>query len=47
MYGLGAHSAAGPDKGGFARTDVARRNFELSKPWLVKRGLCEPDDSGN
>ncbi len=40
MYSLGAHTAAGPDAGGFARTDVARRNFERSKPWLLKRGLC-------
>jgi len=45
MYGLDAHSMAAPEKGGFARTDVARRNFERSKPWLVKRGLCEPDES--
>ncbi len=46
MFGLGAHSGARPDKGGFARTDVARKNFALSKPWLVKQGLCEPDISG-
>ena len=46
MYGLGAHSAAGPEEGGFARTRVARRNFERSKPWLIKQRLCEPDDSG-
>jgi len=24
---------------GFARTDIARRNFEIAKPWLSKRGL--------
>ena len=45
MYGFGAHSTDSPDKGGFARTDVARKNFTLSKPWLIKRGLCEPDSS--
>ena len=45
MYGLSAHSGVHPDEGGFARTDVARRNFVLSKPWLVKQGLCEPDPS--
>jgi hypothetical protein len=39
MYGLGAHTQAGPDKGGFARTNVAAKNFVLSKPWLAKRGL--------
>lgn len=46
MYGLGAHSSAGPEGGGFARTDVARRNFAQSRPWLVKQGLCEPEASG-
>jgi enoyl-CoA hydratase len=46
MYGLGAHSSARPEGGGFARTDVARRNFARSKPWLVKQGLCKPDASG-
>lgn len=39
MYGLGAHTAAKPDAGGFARTDIARRNFESAKPWLSRRGL--------
>ncbi len=39
MFGLGAHSAAGPGEGGFARTDIARRNFELSKSWLARRKL--------
>lgn len=42
MYSLGAHTAAGPDAGGFARTDVARRNFQQSKQWLTGRGLWEP-----
>jgi hypothetical protein len=47
MYGLGAHSSAGPEGGGFARTDVARRNFARTRPWLAKQGLCdEPDLSG-
>jgi enoyl-CoA hydratase len=39
MLGLGAYSAAKPDEGGFARTSIARRNFELAKPWLSRRGL--------
>jgi enoyl-CoA hydratase/carnithine racemase len=46
MFGLGAHSSAGPEGGGFARTDVARRNFAHSKPWLLRQGLCKPDVSG-
>jgi enoyl-CoA hydratase len=40
MYGLGAHSNATPEQGGFARTVVARKNLESSRPWLVRRGLC-------
>ena len=39
MFGLGAHTSAKPDEGGFARTGIARRNFELTKPWLSKRSL--------
>ena len=39
MYGLGAHTAAKPEEGGFARTGIARRNFELAKPWLSSKGL--------
>jgi enoyl-CoA hydratase len=39
MYGLGAHTAAKPGEGGFARTDIARKNLELAKPWLSRRGL--------
>jgi enoyl-CoA hydratase len=39
MYGLGAHTAARPEDGGFARTKIARRNFELAKNWLRKRNL--------
>jgi enoyl-CoA hydratase len=39
MYGLGAHSGAGPDQGGFARTNIAKKNFEHAKPWLESIGL--------
>ena len=39
MFGLGAHTAAKPEEGGFARTGIAQRNFELTKSWLSKRGL--------
>jgi enoyl-CoA hydratase len=39
MYGLGAHTAAKPEDGGFARTKIARKNFEAARPWLKKRGL--------
>jgi len=39
MYGLGAHTAAKPEEGGFARTGIARKNFELTKAWLIKQGL--------
>ena len=39
MFGLGAHSAAKPEEGGFARTGIARRNFELTKPWLSRQEL--------
>jgi enoyl-CoA hydratase len=39
MFGLGAHTAAKPEEGGFARTGIARRNFELAKEWLSRRGL--------
>ena len=37
MFGLGAHSAAKPEEGGFARAGIARRNFELTKPWLSRQ----------
>jgi enoyl-CoA hydratase len=43
MYGLGAHSDAAPEKGGFARTGIARQNFERSRTWLARQGLCAPD----
>ena len=43
MVGLLAEELASPDQGGFARTDVARRNFESSKPWLEKRGLIRSE----
>lgn len=39
MSSMGARSMAEPSKGGFARTDVAKRNFELSRTWLEKAGL--------
>jgi len=39
MVGLHAGELAAPDRGGFARTDVAKRNFERSEPWLEKAGL--------
>ena len=32
---------ASPEEGGFARTKVAKKNFELSLPWLRKAGLSE------
>ncbi len=39
MVGLHAGELARPDQGGFARTDVAKRNFERSNPWLERAGL--------
>ena len=45
MVGIGAEAIPSPDQGGFARTHVARKNFDLSKPWLVKRGLHAPDQN--
>jgi hypothetical protein len=32
-------SMAPPSEGGFARTNVAKKNFEASLPWLEKAGL--------
>jgi enoyl-CoA hydratase len=43
MYGLGARSDAAPGQGGFARTDVARQNFERSRAWLASQGFCAPE----
>jgi len=40
MVGLHAGELARPDQGGFARTDIARKNFESSKPWLERAGLA-------
>lgn len=40
MLGLGAHSDATPEQGGFARTQIARKNLESSRPWLARKGLC-------
>lgn len=45
MYGLGAHSDATPAEGGFARTGLARRNFESSRPWLARRGYCKKPET--
>ena len=39
MVGMRTKDPAKPDEGGFARTDVARKNFALSRPWLKKAGL--------
>jgi len=43
MVGLHVEKIASPDEGGFARTDIAKKNFELSKPWLEKMGLSVKD----
>lgn len=45
MYGLGAHSSATPEQGGFARTGIARQNLEHSRPWLAQQGFCKPGGS--
>jgi len=37
MQGLETKTVNHPQDGGFARTDVAMKNFELSTPWLVAR----------
>lgn len=34
MMGLGARDLPRPSEGGLARTDMAKKNLELSKPWL-------------
>ncbi len=39
MVGLHPAELARPDQGGFARTDIAKRNFESSEPWLERAGL--------
>ena len=36
MLGLGKSESKKEVKGGFARTDVAMENFELTKPWLER-----------
>ena len=41
MVGTRATLPAKPSEGGFARTDMAKRHFELSRPWLKKAGLDE------
>jgi enoyl-CoA hydratase len=45
MVGLHAEEIGKPDQGGFARTDLAQRNFERSRPWLEKEGLTPPVSS--
>jgi enoyl-CoA hydratase len=32
-----------PSQGGFARTNIAKKNFELSLPWLKKTGLSRKE----
>jgi enoyl-CoA hydratase len=39
MISLLAEELPSPDEGGFARTDVAKRNFASSEPWLEQVGL--------
>jgi enoyl-CoA hydratase len=39
MVGMRTKEMAKPEQGGFARTDVARKNFELSRLWLKKAGF--------
>ena len=39
MAGTRTKLSARPSEGGFARTDVAKKNFEISRPWLKKAGL--------
>jgi len=34
MQGLEAQAHTPPSAGGYAQTDVAKRNYELAKPWL-------------
>lgn len=34
MQGLRKGEVAAPQQGGYARTDVAKKNLELSRPWL-------------
>lgn len=47
MEGLQVKEPARPSKGGFARTDVARKNFELTRPWLkaIQRDLPDAGTS--
>ena len=32
-------ATAPPSQGGFARTNIAKKNYQLSLPWLKKAGL--------
>jgi enoyl-CoA hydratase len=39
MVGLSAEDIPSPDQGGFARTNIAKKNLSLSSDWLKKAGL--------
>ena len=43
MIGLRSREISSPDQGGFARTDLAKKNFELAKHRLEKIGLATTD----
>lgn len=47
MTGLHTKDLTRPDKGGFARTDVARENFKMTRPWLKTIGRDLPDDEND
>ena len=44
MEGLQVRELTHPSQGGFARTDVAMKNFEMTRPWLktIHRDLPDP-----
>ena len=44
MFGLQFEGLAQPEEGGFAKTGTAKRNFQASKPWLIRRGLASEKD---
>lgn len=41
--GLKAEDFTPTGEGGFARTHIAKKNFERSKPWLKREGLLEEE----
>ncbi|MBW1680122.1 MAG: enoyl-CoA hydratase/isomerase family protein [Deltaproteobacteria bacterium] len=41
--GLKAEDFTPPGEGGFARTHIAKKNFERSKPWLKRERLLEEE----